>query len=100
MAGFLDDLQVRIGQAGTMIRDKINQDINSYYENHLVNDVVKIGQAATGNLSQAEIDAGKRAESPPIAPAQPLSAGISPILVFAVVGLGAFLLLSKKSRRG
>ncbi len=98
--GFLDDLQVRIGQAGTMVRDKINEDINSYYKNHLVNDVVKIGQAATGNLSQAEIDAGKRAVSEPIPPAQPLTASVSPVLVFAIVGLGAFLLLSKKARRG
>jgi hypothetical protein len=100
--GWMDDFSMRIGQIGTGVRDRINRDINDYVENRAVDDLVKIGRAATGNLSAAEIEAGQRGAPAPIAPAASMTAGfsVSPYLIAAAVGLTAVLLLSKKSRRG
>ena len=98
MSGLWDDLQARVGQAGTDVRDRINTNIDDYFNNRVVDDVVKIGQALTGNLTQKEIDEGKRGAGQGIVPAGAVPASISPILILAAVGLAAYLLLSKKRR--
>ena len=94
---FFDDIKTRVDQAGK----QIERDINSYISNNITEPLVKVGKAATGNLSEADIKAGKKASAPqPITAAAPVAvkAGMS-IGMLTIIGLGAyFLFFSKKSR--
>lgn len=107
--GWLDDLSTRALQAS----DQALKDINSYLTGRAVDEVIKVGTAQTGNLSAAEIAAGKRGSVNP--QAQP--ATTSPFLQNAsqasqiagqaamnygpilLIGIAAWFLIGK-SRRG
>lgn len=96
---FFDDLRTRVEQSAQSFQG----DVKSYIENQIVTPAVKIGKAATGNLSEVEIKAGHVAAPPPIAIADtPVAAavttaaiGLTPILI-AVAAY--FLFFSKKGR--
>lgn len=94
---FFDDLRTRVEQSV----NATVQDFNSYVQNQIVDPIVKVGKAATGNLSEAEIQAGKTASPPAVAPPQYIpttaAAGLSVVSILAI-GAIAYLLLSKKSR--
>lgn len=92
---FFDDLKTRVEQAG----QQIEKDINSYISNNITEPLVKVGQAATGNLSEAEIRAGQTASPPPIVSAGAVTVAGMGIGTMALIGLAAyFLFFSKKSR--
>lgn len=97
----MDDLKSRIGQLGTDIKEKANADIYDYLDNRAVPELVKfVTDAAKGNLSQVQIQAGATG-APPAAAATASAFPISPKLMIIVgVGLVAVLLLTKKGRRG
>lgn len=98
---FLDDLSVRVEQAKKDI-DKTKSNLNNiqdYYQNQIRDPLVKLGNALTGNLSEAEIAAGKQGT-----PAQQVVAkvvqnpGMS-MATMALIGVGIyFIFFSKKSR--
>lgn len=92
------------------IPEGIQTDITAYLRERVVDPVVKIGQPQTGNLSAAEIAAGARGGTAPIAaPSAPASAiqnagakiagiGIAPIAAVVAVGVLGYVLLSKRAR--
>ena len=98
---FFDDIKTRLSQEVEKAGQKAKQDINSYISNNITEPLVKVGKAATGNLSEADIKAGKKAASPsPIIANAPVAvkAGLS-VGMLALIGVGAyFLFFSKKSR--
>lgn len=92
---FFDDLRTRVEQSG----QAIVSDLRSYYESQVITPLVRAGQAATGNLSAAQIKAGQVAESPPIAPPQNavVKTGINLVSLLAIGAIG-YLLLSPKGK--
>lgn len=92
---FFDDFRTRLEQAG----QNFGNDLKSYIESNIVQPAVRIGQAATGNLSEAQIRAGQTASAPPMAApqSQVVSGGIGIVSILAIGAL-AYLLLAKKSR--
>lgn len=96
----LDDLATRVNQAQQNIAKNIT-DINSYINANVTEPLVKVGAAAKGNLSEAEIKAGKKGAPPPVATAvsaPAIQAGIG-IGTIAVIGaIAYFVFFSKKSR--
>lgn len=92
---YFDDLKMRLEQAG----QNFGNDLKNYFESNIVEPAVKIGQAATGNLTEAQIKAGQTGSAPKIADpqAQVVSGGIGLVSILAI-GAIAYLLLSKKSR--
>lgn len=101
---FFDDIRTRVEQSAQSFQG----DIKSYIENQIVTPAVKIGQAATGNLSEAEIKAGKKAEAPPIAIADSVSSAVSSVagagakyspVLLVVLAVGAYFLFFKKGRK-
>lgn len=98
---FLDDLEVRVKQAATDIDStkKKLDNIQDYYQNQIRDPLVKVGNALTGNLSEAEIAAGKTAN-----PAQQVIAkavanpGMSAGVMLGLGVLVYFIFFSKKSR--
>lgn len=98
---FLDDLSVKVEQAKQDIDKTKNNltNIQDYYQNQIRDPLVKLGNALTGNLSEAEIAEGKTAN-----PAQTVIAkavqnpGMS-LATMALLGVGIyFIFFSKKSR--
>ena len=61
--GWLDDLQVRAQE----IASEGLTDINEYLSSR-VNTVVKVGPPPTGNLTPAQVEAGKTGQAPAVAP--------------------------------
>ena len=91
---YFDDLRTRLDQG----INSVATDFRSYIQDQIVTPTVKIGQAATGNLSEAQIAAGKKAAAPPIVPAQGFQiSGLNLPMVLLLAGVGYFL-LSKKGR--
>jgi len=95
---FFDDLKSRVEQSA----QNFQGDFNNYISNNITQPLAKIGQAATGNLSEAEIKAGKTAQPPPVVPAQlpaptVAMAGMS-VGVMLALAAGAYFLFFKKGR--
>jgi len=94
---FFDDLKTRLEQAG----QQVEKDVNSYISNNITEPLVKVGQAATGNLSEAQIrqgQAGQAATASVLPQAVANNPGLS-MGMMAVIAIGAyFLFFSKKSR--
>lgn len=94
---FFDDLKTRVEQAG----QQVEKDVNAYISNNITEPLVKVGQAATGNLSDAQIKAGQtgQAQTASVLPAAVAANPKMSFAVMAMIGLGAyFLFFSKKSR--
>ena len=92
---YFDDLRTRVEQSF----NSAVVDFRSYIQDQVVTPTVKVGQAATGNLSEAQIKAGKKAAAPPIAVPDSLLAttGISIPMVLLIAALG-LVVLHKKGR--
>lgn len=108
---FMDDLQVRVQQSG----GNIAGDIQSYFSKRVTAEFVKfLPKDAQGNLSAADIAAGKSGENPnaTIAPATAQASTLMnanqasqisgifqssymPIIAVAAVGLIAYIALKK-----
>lgn len=92
---YFDDFRMRVEQAG----QQFGNDLESYINSNIIQPAVRIGQAATGNLSEAQIKAGQTAAPPPIAnPANQIVSGGLGLVSILAIGTIAYLLLSKKSR--
>ena len=92
-----DDLSARL-QAATQ---NIGNDIKGYLQARVVDPVVKIGEPAKGNLSALELSQGARgsnsnAQIVPDTGAMPTSSSAMNAIPFLIVGVIAFLLISKK----
>lgn len=93
---FFDDLKTRVEQAG----QQIEKDINSYISNNITEPLVKVGQAATGNLSDAQIKAGQTGGAAPIVSAQAVQAAGMSMGMLALIAVGAYFLFFSKKGRG
>jgi len=97
--GWMDDFQMRIDQAGDKLQDRLSTDIDNYIANDIVDDFSRVGQVAMGNLSLEDLKNGKTGAPPPIAApasAPAMSFAISPMILIALMGVGAFLMFSGK----
>ena len=97
--GLIDDLATRVQQINTQV-DKAKKDVNTYINSNITDPLVKVGLAATGNLSEAEIKAGKKASPPPILPVAPIAQAGLGIGAIAVIGIAAYFLFFAKKSRG
>jgi hypothetical protein len=107
--GWIDDLRTRVDQA----KDSVINDATTYFKARVNDEFVKVGQAANGNKTAAEIAAGQTGSTAPIAaPQAPAAilqnavAGSQQIMtdygkyILPVgIGLAALFFLSKKARR-
>lgn len=93
---FFDDLRMRVEQSAQSAAG----DFKSYLQDQIVTPAVKIGQAATGNLSEAQIKAGKTAAAPPIAAPDSITAKAAGFSIPILLGVGviAYFIFSRKSR--
>lgn len=95
--GYFDDIRTRVEQS---VNSAVG-DLKSYLQDQVVTPTVKVGLAATGNLTEEQIRAGKKAAAPPIAaPASGLHlpSNLSVPMV-CILAAGAYILFSKKGRR-
>lgn len=93
---WMDDLSVRIEQA----KENIGNDINAYIQARVVDPVVKIGQPAQGNLSQAQIQAGATGDNPKAAvkPMVQMASDSMKYLPLVILAGAALFILMKKQR--
>lgn len=93
---FFDDLRTRVEQSA----NSAVTDFKSYLQDQIVTPAVKIGQAATGNLTEAQIKAGKTAAAPPIAAPDSMTVKAAGMSIPILLGIGviAYFVFSRKSR--
>lgn len=96
--GFMDDLKARAQQEF----EEVKTDVNTYLNQRVASQVVKIAQPKTGNLTAAQVEAGARGSVDPVvqpgfefASGMDMKAMIVPLLI---VGAIAFYMMKK--RRG
>lgn len=99
--GYFDDLEVRARQA---VED-LSVNVQQYFDGQVRQAFVRLGEPPSGNLTQAEIDAGRRGGDQPIAAPSGAYAGNASqasmisqknlIPLALLLGFGAFLLLKK-----
>lgn len=92
---YFDDLRTRVEQSF----NSAVADFKSYIQDQVVTPTVKVGQAARGNLTEAQIKAGQTAAAPPIAAPDSIVAatGVSLPMILLIAALG-FVVLHKKGR--
>jgi hypothetical protein len=107
--GWIDDLKTRVDQA----KDSVINDATTYFKARVNDEFVKVGQAANGNKTAAEIAAGQTGSTAPIAsPQAPAAilqnavtassqaiADYGKYIPFVAIGVIALVFLSKKARR-
>ena len=101
MAQWLDDLGVRVDQ---FRETELGQSIGDYLNARVVDAVVQIAPPKTGNLSAEQIAAGQRGGTAATAAPQSgvavvMANPVMKYLPYVAVGVAAYLLLKKKSRR-
>lgn len=93
--GWIDDFKTRIDQEG----QNLGKSIEEFIKNRSTEAVVKIGNEQLGNLSQAQIDAGKKGATVPVISASQVMGNVSSYMpILLGVGLLYLILNSKKSR--
>jgi hypothetical protein len=95
---YFDDLKTRLEQSVNKSINDAKQDVNTYINNNITQPLVKVGQAATGNLTEAQLRAGVKAQGPePIKSASPaVQAGVGIGGILLVGAAVYFLFFSKK----
>jgi len=113
--GWYDDLSVRAKQADSKAQDIVGKDIYAFLRQQFQAQTVKVGLAATGNLTEEQLKKGLRgntvglaqpqsslADNQNVFSASQLSVSMGnymPYILLTMAGLVAYKLLIKKGRR-
>lgn len=92
--GFYDDLRVRLEQEA----QKVGNDLRQYLESQVRDPLVRVGEAAKGNLTAAQLRSGETGEAKPVAQSQTLAEQAAPYVVpplfLIAAGIAAYFYFS------
>lgn len=92
---FFDDLRMRVEQS----TQSVVKDFTSYVQNQIVTPAVKIGEAAKGNISEAQIKAGQTGSVPAISPAQSGFDGFKKYLPLVAIATIVYFVVHRKGKK-
>lgn len=100
--GYIDDIRMRVEQS----LQGAQTDLQTYIKSQITDPLVRVGQAAQGNLTEEQIRAGQKSQGGAIAPSKTesedaleSSAMLGNLPMLIIIGaVSYFLFFSKKSR--
>jgi hypothetical protein len=95
---FWDDIGAKIKEGADNVVKDVQTNVNQYFQQRLIDPLVKIGEPAKGNLTAAEIAAGERGAPPPIAAAASapvIQQNLMMYLPIVAIAVGALILIKK-----